>query len=166
MPKLVIVYFGAESPAAALADAAAVGASGVRFTEVDVMVGEEHSQPTTKRHRRLESADALQAYAGIVIACEAAAETPTALDALLGELERTPNEMFSNTVFGVAGGENTVLAGRVTALGGIVVGEPRGQADPEARARQLGARVAKVAGWVAHALGHEHGAADHHHHHG
>jgi hypothetical protein len=165
MPKLVVLYFGAESPAVALADAAAVGASGVRFTEVDVRVGEDHSQPTTQRHRRLESSGALQAYAGIVIACEAAAEMPMALDALLRELERTPSETFLNTVFGVAGGENTILAGRVAALGGIIVGEPRGETDPEVRARQLGVRVAKVMGWVGHALGHEQGAAERHHHH-
>lgn len=165
MPKLVVVYFGAESPAAALADAAAAGASGVRFTEVDVRVGDEHSQPTTGQHHRLESSGTLEAYAGIVIACEAAAEMPAALDALLRELERTPSETFLNTVFGVAGGENTVLAGRVASLGGIIVGEPRGETDPEVRARQLGARVAKVVGWVAHALGHEQGAGDHHHHH-
>jgi len=163
MPKLVVLYFGAESPAVALADAAAVGASGVRFAEVDVRAGEEHSQPTSRRHRRLESSGALQAYAGIVIACEAAAEVPMALDALLRELEATPTETFLNTVFGVAGGENTVLTGRVAALGGIIVGEPRGETDPEARARQLGVRVAKVTGWVGHALGHEHGATDHHH---
>jgi hypothetical protein len=164
MPKVVVLYFGAESPAASLADAAADGANGVRFTEVDVRVGEAHSQATSGRHRRLESPDSLTGYAGIVIACEAAAEPPAALDALLGRLEQRRGEDFANIVFGVAGGENTVLAGRVIALGGIVVGEPRDEADPVVRARQLGARVAKVAGWVSHALGHEAGHHDHHHH--
>ena len=164
MPKLLVLYVGAESPAAALADAAAQGANSVRFTEVDVRVGEAHSQPTRGRHSRLESSAALAAYAGIVIACEAAAEIPDSLDALFRDLERTPAETFANTVFGVAGGENTVLPGRVAALGGIVVGEPRGAADPELRARELGARVAKVTGWVAHALGHEHDPARQHHH--
>lgn len=163
MPKLVVLYFGAESPAAALADAAADGANTVRFTEVDVRVGEAHSQSTRVRHRRLESAAGLRDAAGIVIACEAAAEIPAALETLLRELERTPAETFADTVFGVAGGENTVLLGRVAGLGGIIVGEPRGAADPEERARQLGARVAKVVGWVAHALGHEHGGGRHHH---
>jgi hypothetical protein len=163
MPKLVVVYYGAESPAAALADAAADGAKSVRFTEVDVRVADSHAQDTSRRHRLLESPAALTAYSAIVIACEAAAELPTPLQQLLGALERTPSETFVNTVFGVAGGENTVLTSRVAALGGIVVGEPRGASDPEARARQLGARVAKVAEWVAHALGHEHGAGHHHH---
>lgn len=164
MPKLVVLYFGAESPAVALADAAAAGANSVRFTEVDVMAGEAHSQDTARRHRQLESPTSLSAYAGIVIACEAAAEIPEALDALLRGLDGTAGEAFANTVFGVAGGENTVLAGRVTALGGIVVGEPRGVTDPVLRARQLGARVAKVVGWVAHALGHEHEGGHRHHH--
>ena len=164
MPKLLVLYVGAESPAAALADAAADGARTVRFTEVDVLVGDEHSQPTRGRHRRLASSELLRDYAGIVIACDAAAEVPDALNAVLRDLERTPSDTFVNSVFGVAGGENTVLTGRVAALGGILVGEPRGAADPEGRARELGARVAKVVGWVAHALGHEH-SADHHHHH-
>ena len=163
MPKLLVLYFGAESPAAALADAAAEGANTVRFTEVDVRVGEAHSQPTRRRHRALESSDETGEYAGIVIACEAAAEMPAALDGLLREMEATPDETFLNTVFGAAGGENTVLLGRVASLGGIIVGEPRGAADPEIRARQLGERVARVVGWVAHALGHEHGTAHHHH---
>lgn len=163
MPKLLVLYFGAESPAAALADAAAEGAKSVRFTEVDVRVGEAHSQPTPGRHRRLESSRDVADYAGLLIACEAAAEIPDALDALLRDLERTPSSAFENTVFAVAGGENTVLAGRVSALGGILVGEPRGASDPEERAKRLGARAAKVIGWVAHALGHEHGANGHHH---
>lgn len=164
MPKLLVLYFGAESPAAALADAAAEGAKSVRFTEVDVRVGEAHSQPTPGRHRRLESSRDVATYAGLVIACEAAAELPDALDAFLRDLERTTSEAFVNTVFGLAGGENTVLAGRVSALGGILVGEPRGVSDPEERAKRLGARAAKVVGWVAHALGHEHGAGGHDHH--
>ena len=164
MPKLLVLYFGAESPAAAVADAAAEGAKTVRFTEVDVRVGESHSQPTPGSHRRLESWRNVVDYAGLLIACEAAAEIPDALDVLLRDLERTPSSAFENTVFAVAGGENTVLAGRVSALGGILVGEPRGASDPEERANRLGARAAKVVGWVAHALGHEHGASGHHHH--
>lgn len=163
MPKLLVLYFGAESPGAALADAAAQGAKSVRFTEVDVRVGDAHSLPTPGKHRRLESSQGVAAYPGVLFACEAAAEIPDALDALLRDLERTAGDVFENTVFAVAGGENTVLAGRVSALGGIVVGEPRGTSDPEERAKRLGARTAKVVGWVAHALGHEHGANGHHH---
>lgn len=163
MPKVLVLYFGAEGPSASLADAAADGASAVRFTEVDVRSGEAHSQPTHARHARLHSPAALSDYAGIVIACEAAAEVPDGLNVLLRDLERTPSDTFANCVFGVVGGENTVLMGRVASLGGIIVGEPRGATDPEGRARQLGARVAKVVGWVAHALSHEHGPAHHHH---
>jgi hypothetical protein len=164
MPKLLVLYFGAESPAAALADAAAEGAKSVRFAEVDVRAGEAHSLATPGRHRRLESSQDVTGYAGVLIACEAAAEIPDAVDALLRDLERMPGDAFENTVFGVAGGENTVLAGRVSALGGIVVGEPRGASDPEERAKRLGARTAKVVGWVSHALGHEQATSSHHHH--
>lgn len=164
MPKVLVLYSGAEGPAAALADAAADGATSVRFTEVDTRVAETHSQTTSRRHRTLETASAVSQYGAIVIACEAAAELPTALEQIFLEMERTPSQTFANTIFGVVGGENTILTARVASLGGIVVGEPRGATDPEERARQLGARVAKVTGWIAHALGHEHGAGHHHDH--
>jgi hypothetical protein len=59
-------------------------------------------------------------------------------------------------VFGVLGGENTVLLGRVARLGGIIVSEPRGVDDPEARAKGTGKRAARVVEWVRHSLSHAH----------
>jgi hypothetical protein len=156
MPKVMVVFFGAESPAVSLAEAAADGARAVRFTEVDLRAGPGHNETTQHAHRRLESPGALHGYDGIVIACPALGEIPDALSRLFDDLETTGGATFKDTVFGVTGGERTTLLGRVSRLGGIMIGEPQGAADPEARAEQLGARVAKVAGWVRHALSHEH----------
>jgi hypothetical protein len=113
----------------------------------------------------LESAEQLKAYDGIVIAAPAAGEVPSDLDAMLDTLERhESNDVFANTVFAVVGGENTVLLGRVSRLGGIIVSEPPGMDDPEARARGTGKRAAKVVEWVRHALSHEHGHEHGHSH--
>lgn len=162
MAKLIVLFFGAESPAATLADAAAEGAASVRFTEVDLVAGASHQQPTGRGAKQLASPEQLLDYDGVIMACPAAGDLPRELGSLLDALERiTPADRFANTVFGVAGGENTTLLGRVERLGGIIVSEPRGLADPEARARALGARTTKVVGWVRHALSHEQG---HHHH--
>jgi hypothetical protein len=156
MPKVMVVFFGAESPAVSLAEAAADGAKAVRFTEVDLRAGPGHNETTAHRHARLESSSAFRSYDGIVIACPALGAIPDTLDQLCKELEETASGVFTNTVFGVIGGERTTLPGRLSRLGGIMIGEAQDPSDPEARARQLGARVAKVAGWVRHALSHEH----------
>jgi hypothetical protein len=178
MPKLLVLFYGSESPASTLAEAASDGASSVRFTEVDVRAGSEHQPDVNRRFKTLDSAEQLREYDGIVIAAPAAGGVPAALDALLDTLERhETRDAFGNTVFAVVGGENTVLLGRVSRLGGIIVSEPRGVDDPEARARGTGKRAAKVVEWVRHALSHEHGHThahghshshahgDHEHHH-
>lgn len=165
MPKLLILFYGAESPASTLAEAAADGATGVRFTEVDVRAGSARQPEAGRRFKVLDSAEELKDYDGIVVSAPAVGEVPTELDALLDTLERhEAHDAFANTVFAVLGGENTVLLGRVSRLGGIIVAEARGIDDPEARARATGKRVAKVIEWVRHALSHEHGHSHSHAH--
>ncbi|MGH9889336.1 MAG: NAD(P)H-dependent oxidoreductase [bacterium] len=166
MPKLIVLFFGAESPASTLAEAAADGATGVRFTEVDLRAGNAHEPTTGRRHKVLESPDRLRDYDGVVLAAPAAGEPPSDLTALLDRLEASePRDVFADTVFAVVGGENTVLLGRVSRLGGIIVSEPMGVDDPEARARATGKRVAKVIEWVRHAQSHEHSHSHEHGHH-
>jgi hypothetical protein len=168
------LFCGAESPSAALAAAVADGARTIRFTEVDVRALGAHEMPTGMRAKRLESVDSLMAYDGIVIAGSSAGAVPEELSTLFDALEqrlehdaagRATAGPFVDLVFGVVGEENTDLLGRVGRLGGIIIGEGAGE-DPVARAARLGARVAKVIGWVRHALGHEAGAHEHHHEHG
>jgi hypothetical protein len=170
MPKLIVLFYGVESPASTLAEAAADGAKSVRFTEVDVRAGSSHEPTTGRRHKLLDSPDRLREYDGVVLSAPAAGEAPAELDALLSALESTePIGVFADTVFAVLGGENTTLLGRVARLGGIIVTEPMGLDDPEGRARATGKRVAKVVEWVRHAKSHEHSHShahqhDHHHH--
>ena len=173
MPKLIVLFYGVESPASTLAEAAADGAKAVRFTEVDVRAGSSHEPTAGRRHKSLDSAERLKDYDGVVIAAPAAGEAPVELEALLGALERAePVGVFANTVFAVLGGDNTTLLGSVARLGGIIVTEPLGVDDPESRARATGKRIAKVVEWVRHAQSHEHAHAhshqshDHHDRHG
>lgn len=165
MPKLLVLFYGVESPASTLAEAAAEGAASVRFTEVDLRAGSVHQPDAGRRFKVLESAEQLRDYDGIVISAPAAGEVPAELDALLDTLERVEaHDAFANTVFAVLGGENTIVLGRVSRLGGIIVSEARGIDDPDARARGTGKRAAKVVEWVRHALSHEHGHAHGHDH--
>jgi hypothetical protein len=166
MPKLIVLFFGAESPAVTLAEAATEGAKGVRFTEVDLRSGGAHEATTTRRHKRLESSAQIRDYDGVILACPAAGDIPAELSALLDQLEASSSDALANTVFGIIGGENTTLPGRVLRLGGLLVGAPAAVVDPETRALRLGARVATVVEWVRHALSHEHGhhETEHHHH--
>src|SRR5690349_1557902 len=145
MPKLIVLFSGADNRAAASAEAAAAGAKGVRFTEVDIRsFGWDES--TIERHKRLESPIQIREYDGVILTCSAAEDIPVELSALLDGLERSsstaPSEL-ANTVFGIVGGENTTLSGRVLRLGGLLVGDGAdvAAADPETRARHLGARV-------------------------
>lgn len=157
MPKLIVLVYGAESPAATLGELALEGATSVRFTEVDLCAGSAHEPTTGRRYKVLETPERIRDYAGVLIAAPSVGEVPSELDALITTLERLDDrDAFANTVFAVLGGENTVLLGRVARLGGIIVTEPRGIDDPEARARATGKRVAKVVEWVRHALSHEH----------
>ena len=165
MPKLLVLFYGAESPASTLAEAAADGATNVRFTEVELRAGSARQPEASRRFKVLDAPDQLREYDGIIVSAPAAGEVPTELDALLDTLERhETHDAFANTVFAVLGGENTVLLGRVSRLGGIIVSEARGVDDPEARARNTGKRVAKVVEWVRHALSHEHGHSHSHAH--
>jgi len=155
MPKVIVLFFGAESPAVTLAEAAAEGAKGIRFTEVDLRSGAPYQATTERRHKRLESPAQIQEYDGAILACPAG-DLPADLSALLDELERSSPGTLTNTVFGIVCGEDTPLATRVMRLGGILVAEPPGAVGPEVRGLRLGARVATVAGWITHALSHEH----------
>jgi hypothetical protein len=166
MPKLIVLFSGADNRAAASAKSAAAGAQGVRFTEVDVRVfGSNES--TIGRHKRLESPIQIPDYDGVILTCPDAQDIPVELSALLDALEHlssTAPSDLANTVFGIVGGQNTALSQRVLRLGGLVVGGGEAM-DPETRARHVGARVATVVGWVRHALSHEHGHQEQGHHH-
>jgi hypothetical protein len=155
VPKLIVLFHGDDQAAASLAESAAAGAKAVRFTEVDIRSATGTATGTGGPQKRIESAAQLRDYDGVLLAY-AGDEAPAEAMATLAELAN--GEPMPNTVFGVTGVDAAALQA-VARLGGIIVSQPRG-ADGDESARQLGARMAKVIGWVRHALGHE---AEHKH---
>jgi hypothetical protein len=156
MPKVIVLFFGAESFPIALAEAAAEGATRVRFTEVDLQRVSNRQASSAARERSLNFPHRIQDYDGVIVVCPAA-DTPMAMSQMLDEMESEAPDAFTHTVFGVVGAESRpgVLA-RVARLGGLTVTVPRAIEDAEAGARALGTRVATVVGWVRHALSHDH----------
>ena len=159
--KLIVLFYGDEGNAPEIAEAAADGAKTIRFAEVDVRAGAE----TTTRHKRVDSVETLAAYDGVVISAPAG-RTHADLATLLDKFERDGG--VSNTVFALAAGDGQLLE-QLSRMGAVIV-TARPDGDPLHAARHLGARVAKVAGWVRHGLGHEAehqhdpGHGNHHHH--
>jgi hypothetical protein len=162
MTRVLVLFAGAESPSATLAEFAADAAKSVRFTEVDVRAAAPHQATTGVRHKTLDASTAVRDYHGVIVV-GGAGEIPAALETRLDEWEKTEAGAFANTVFALISYENTSLLERVARLGGIIVTAPRGATDPELRARQLGERMARVVSWVRHSLSHEH-AHEHHEH--
>jgi hypothetical protein len=157
MPKVLALFFGADNSAAVIAQAVADGARRVRFVEADVRT----TGSGDSTHKRVASAHAVSHYDGVVVIAPEDA-MGSELATLLDELQREPR--VENMVFGLAGATPELIE-RVARLGAIVAGvsQPSHAAQGAVeRASALGARVAKVAGWVRHALGHE---VDHSHTH-
>lgn len=162
VPKLLVVFSSADSYAARIADAVAVGAKDVRFTEVDVRAMADANASVNGR-RRFESLAAVHEYDGIVLAAPGPESGGHELGGLLEWLASDTG--MSNTVFALAGGEDAEMLSALARTGGIIVGQPPA-ADAEEAARKLGSRAAKVIGWIRHALSHESEHVDplHHHH--
>jgi hypothetical protein len=148
MPKVLILFAGDDGAAAPLAKDVGAAAKAVRFTEVDIRAVAD------------QTAEGLQDYDGVVIV-GSGDELPPSLAALLDACERSGAPGFENTVLASVGFANAAILERVARLGGIVVTGRRRGLDSRAHAVLVGTRAAKVAGWVRHALSHEHA---HHHH--
>ena len=154
MPSVMVLVLGSDGTLSSVADAAVAGAKRVRFTEVTTRALE----PDVFRYRSLDGDDALTSYDGIVFV--AADDSSSAVD--LGRL--TGARPLTNTVVARVGGDAAVSVALVDTAG-IVVSVPH-NSSREQHAAAVGERVAQVAGWVRHALGHEaeHRHHDHHHH--
>lgn len=129
MPRLIVLFFGPESGAEALAEAAAEGATGVRFTEVDLRGVAAHRASSSAAHKSLDSSIQVRDYDGVILAWPPTAETPVELSRTLDEMQSEAADAFTNTVFGVAGGEDSIALYRVARLGGVLVTEPRATGD-------------------------------------
>ena len=167
MAKIVVLLANADERAAEIAVAAAEGAKGVRFAEVEIRTVGKASITAGAPHRPLASADAdrLREYDAIIVV-SAERDVPPELEALLDEFERgLPRDGVPNTVFATVGSQSELLLGRLVGPGGIIVPKPRGTTSPLDAAKATGARVAHVAEWVRHALSHQQEHSVHHHEH-
>src|SRR5207302_1211275 len=116
VPKLIVVFYGDDDDAPAIAESAVAGAKTIRFTEVDLRAG----TATATRHQRLGSAETVAEYDGVVIVAPAGT-THADLAALLENLERDGRAV--NTVFALPGGDVRLLE-RVARTGGVIVTIP------------------------------------------
>jgi hypothetical protein len=109
--------------------------------------------------RELGAAD-VSGYDGVVIVADGASDA--AVDGALHDVAHAG----SNAVVGVVA--EGALPARTQRMDVIIVSSR--EKEPEARARAIGLRTAKVAAWVRHGLGHEaegghsHAHAHDHHH--
>jgi len=201
MARVLVLFHSRTGNTAALADAIADGARGVRFTEVDVRRLDDLAPPAASgegprhRHPALDDVSAVADYDALVLGGAArhgvmAAELARFLDQLdplreRGALVDMVGAAFTSTP-PAHGGHGLALLSIVAPLCGLgMLLVPPAHADPAsaggsplgatstgaptdaelADARRLGARVAKVAGWVRHAKGHEAADGGGHHHH-
>ncbi|HTE48218.1 MAG TPA: hypothetical protein VK636_23435 [Gemmatimonadaceae bacterium] len=163
MPKVIVLFHGADSAAEPLAESAASGAESVRFTEVEIRAIGSAESSSDKRRPRFTSAEDLRSYDGVIMVCCAPGAALDEFVRLTDDLGQTLNAS-SNVVFTVLGGGETPLLARVAGLGGILVSAQTAIDLPQARASIAGARNAKVVSWVRHALSHEQHDHEHHSH--
>jgi hypothetical protein len=148
---LLIVFYGTEEATATLAKAVESGARNVRFMETRVVASE-----------RIDAEDGpqlLTEHDAVVFVA-----SPGGLPQLEAFVARTRQghsyAWLGNVVVGALGAgdlESGAVVVPVVELGGLLVSPAyRGTSDL-GRAEAYGERVAKVAGWIRHALSHEHG---------
>lgn len=195
MPKLLVVFYSRTGNTARLADAIAEGAGRIRFTEVDVRrlddlapaevidgipSWREARDRLAARYRTLESAVDLAQYDAVVFG------SPTRYGVMAAELSRLLEQaaelqaqgLFDNKVGSAftsvqlpQGGHETTVWSIMTPLAnlGMILVPPcyvgLTEASEMDAARSQGERMARVAGWVTHGLGHEAEGAHHHHGH-
>jgi len=151
MPKVLVLVANDSDSSKSIAQSVREGAAAVRFTEVDIRAAESY----------YDAAD-LREYDGIVVVGSGREVSP-AFATLFASGDLTDGNAFANTVMASAGFDDGVFLERLASFGGIIVADRPSELTPDARAKLVGTRVAKVAEWVRHALSHEH--ARHHHAH-
>jgi hypothetical protein len=159
MPKVMVLFYGDEGGESML-DAVVAGAKSVRFTEVEIRAIGDESDPLVAKHKRVDPARPTGEADGVVIVANGAGSSGAGVAQIIAHLSNS--ERVRDLVLGVAADASVV--DRAARTGAIVIVSRATASHPNAsdEARALGVRVAKVAGWVRHGLGHE---AEHQHGH-
>lgn len=172
MAKILVLVHGAAAPGSevvATAEAVVAGGRQVRFAEVGVRAaGNGSLEPDGAKYRALDSFEILTSADALILV----GRDPAALAGVLAEAGPLMDRVVA--ALDAAGGPDWATMEALAARGALLV--PFGAAhrhDALTDARLLGARVAKVAGWIRHVKGHEaddaHGGGhghDHDHAHG
>ena len=167
MPKLLVLFQSSSADVVRLAEEAAAGARSVRFAEVDLRelptsdAADAAPASTGRTHHRLQHADAVGQYDGLVLDVGPDGEGMLrALDGFGGSLANRVGSVI--TPAGTADRRAVLwsLLGRMADRDMILVPAPFGEdgGASDRSVRELGRRVAEVIGWVTH-------ARSHHHHH-
>jgi hypothetical protein len=164
MPKILVLFAGQPTT---MVNAVADGARSVRFSEVELRRVDTPSPTAPDEqvniHQTLTGIDEIALYDAVVVAVSADGRVHPELSRLLaGPTETAPRSAWQNKVgaaFPAEPGESAVDVWPALAtlgdIGMLVVAPYGGSADA---ARELGARVAQVVGWVTHARSHHHHA--------
>lgn len=154
MAKVLVVFYAGDPSLATFAGEFVEGAKSVRFTEVRSV-----AVPADGPRGRESWIEELRDYDGVAfgVAGGDAAGLTRAVEAVY---PRRALENLVGAVFSSNGGAEPML--QLARLGMLLVPEPSGPEGASERAQLHGRRTAQVAGWVRHALSHEH--AQHHEH--
>jgi NAD(P)H dehydrogenase (quinone) len=176
MPKLLVLFQSRDADVVALAAAVAEGARRVRFAEVDLrQLATPHDAANDaildaegRVLRRLEHADDLTAYDGVVLAVGDELDAAALGEAMARAGGSLGNRVGAAVTTTAGAKRRAVLWAAMTPMadrGMILAPAPFDVAGEPAvdSARGLGRRVAEVVGWVTHARSHHH--HDHHHDH-
>ena len=163
MPKTLILFHGDSDALAAMADAVADGVRSVRFAEVDVRRLATATEAGADHHRRLESADELAGYDGLVLGTADGADVPSAVKRLLAETATLRQGGGLGTSVGSAFVAGATGAARddarwtlLRALGTLQLVLVPASGEGSEAAKALGHRVAHVVSWITHARSHHH----------
>jgi hypothetical protein len=159
VPSVMVLVLGDDASLSTVADAVVAGAKRVRFTEVTTRA----AKPDVFRYRLLDSDVSLASFDGVVFVAASNGSAASEVERVRGAQPLT-NTVVARAVARAGGRSDAATDAAIDAalvgLGGVVVSASSGGSEVE-DASAVGERVAKVAGWVRHSLGHE---AEHRHH--
>jgi len=176
MPKLLVLFQSRSADVVNLAEAAAEGARGVRFAEVDLRIfpasddTEAGVNAGARMHRPLEQVEDMAPYDGLILVVGRERDAGDALVRAIGSFAGSLVNKVGAVLTTAAGAERSSVLWSVLSpmadRGMILVPAAftAEHAGDDAATHALGRRVAEVIGWVTHARSHHHHEQHHHDH--